>query len=337
MEPGLGEPPAHGRGALGRLGGWLLPQQRRLALYAALTVFVLALTALAWNATTGGADPQPPASAGAGTAQPPTSDPGDLRGTPGSDTGGGEEADARRPSGESALVANPLYDTGRLSPLPCPAPDLDIHDPDSVETFLNAMADCLDDTWQRQFDRAGIPFHPPRRVFWREPGRSPCRDYPSAAGAFYCRADTGIYIGVEDVVRKWNEADDSVVYASLIAHEYGHHVQGESGLLEYYHERRGQEADREDQNSWTRKSELQANCFAGAFLGSVQVSYPLTDADRSAVLTDAEATADRENGPEEERTHGTAENSRYWLDQGLTGQSPGTCNTWATENTALLE
>ncbi|GAA2021471.1 neutral zinc metallopeptidase [Nocardiopsis rhodophaea] len=336
MEPALGEPSAHGRGALGRLGEWLLPQ-RRLALYAALTVFVLALTALAWNATTGGPAPDPTAHSGAASAPPSPADPGDLRGTPDSGNSGGEEADARRPSGESALVANPLYDTGRLSPLPCPAPALDIHDPDSVEGFLNAMADCLDDTWQRQFDRAGIPFHPPRRVFWREPGRSPCRDYPSAAGAFYCRADTGIYIGVEDVVRKWNEADDSVVYASLIAHEYGHHVQGESGLLEYYHERRGQETGREDQNSWTRKSELQANCFAGAFLGSVEVTYPLTAADRSVALDDARATADRANGPVDERTHGTPDNSSYWLSRGLDGQSPGTCNTWATENENLLQ
>ncbi|WP_246422385.1 neutral zinc metallopeptidase [Nocardiopsis mwathae] len=312
---------------------------RRPALYAALTVFVLALTALAWNATTG-----VPESAGTGEAGAPpysgsapgdtgdTGDTGDLRGTPEAGV-----ADARRPAGKAALVANPLYDTGRLSPLPCPAPELDVDDPDSVEGFLNTMADCLDDVWGRQFDRAGIPFHPPRRFFWREPGTSPCRDYPSAAGAFYCRADTGIYIGVTDVVKKWNEAEDGVVYASLIAHEYGHHVQGESGLLEYYHERRGQEDDRDAQNTWTRKSELQANCFAGAFLGSVRVTYPLTDADRATVLEDAKATADRENGPEDERTHGSARNSRYWLEEGLTGQSPGHCNTWAEQDEGLLQ
>ncbi|MEU3015895.1 neutral zinc metallopeptidase [Nocardiopsis sp. NPDC007018] len=242
-----------------------------------------------------------------------------------------------RPTGRLALVDNPVYDTGRLSPLPCPVPELDVDDPGSMADFLHLVADCLDDVWKTQFDRAGLPFSPPDRVFWEEPGVSPCRAYPSPAGAFYCRASGAIYIGTTDVVEKWNGSEDSVVYASLLAHEYAHHVQGESGLLEYYHQQRQLEDDDEGRNSWTRRGELQANCLSAAFLGSVRVSYPLSDSDLSTLLDDASATADRPDGPEEDRTHGSADNSVRWTRTGWDEQSAGACNTWAVEDEALVE
>lgn len=241
------------------------------------------------------------------------------------------------PTGQSALVANPLYDSGRLSPLPCPVSEVDVHDPGSMDEFLHGIADCLDQAWQAQFAQVGLPFEPPERVFWSEPGTSPCRPYPSTAGAFYCRAGQSIYIGTSDVVDKWNGATQSVVYASLLAHEYGHHVQGESGLLEYYHEQRRLEGEGGDPNSWTRRSELQANCLAGVFLGSVRLSYPLSDGDLEILLADAAATADREDGDEDERTHGSAENSVLWTEKGWEEQTPGACNTWDVEDEELVQ
>ncbi|WP_017557963.1 neutral zinc metallopeptidase [Nocardiopsis baichengensis] len=287
--------------------------RRRTALFAALAAASVALFVLLWTAAGGSSAPAP----GGGSSAP------DEAAAPG--------ADSRVPAGREALVDNPLYDTGRLAPLPCPVPDPDVEDPASMERFLDTVADCLDQAWSTQFAQAGLPYDPPSRVFWTEPGSSPCRDYPSEAGAFYCRTNQSVYIGTEDVVRKWQGETNGAVYASLLAHEYAHHVQGESGLLEYYHERRGRESGRRAQNAWTRRSELQANCLAGAFLGSVAVSYPLEERDTAAVLEDAEATADRPDGPEEDRTHGSQANSRAWTERGLEGQSPGSCNTWTAE------
>ncbi|MEY9214706.1 neutral zinc metallopeptidase [Thermobifida halotolerans] len=238
-------------------------------------------------------------------------------------------------TGEAVLVHNPLYSTGRLAPLPCPAPALDVDDPESMRRFLDTVTDCLDQAWATQFARAGLDFQPPERVFWEEAGSSPCRDYPSAAGGFYCRASESVYIGVRDVVDKWHSSTDSVVYASLLAHEYGHHVQGEAGILDYYHERRRTESDPAEQSAWTRRSELQANCLAGVFLGSVSVTYPIGDAERRTLLDDAAVTADREGSTDAERTHGSARNSVLWLERGLDRQTPGACNTWAAESDLL--
>ncbi|MBB4934137.1 hypothetical protein F4561_004957 [Lipingzhangella halophila] len=296
----------------------------RRALYAGLLALVFVLAALTWNTTSG---PGPGQASDPGAEQPGSGDQADY-GTRDLARPPVLDGNAQRPVGDGALTANPLYDTDRLASLPCPAPELDIDDPGSVENFLNTLTDCLDDAWSAQFREAGIPYEPPRRVFWSEAGTSPCREYPSAAGAFYCRTNKSVYVGTADVVEKWNGAENSIVYASLLAHEYGHHVQGESGLLEHYHEQRRRQETTEKRNIWTRKAELQANCFAGTFLGSVALTYPVSEDDRETVLEDASSTADREDGPEEERTHGSAENGTYWLKQGMDEQTPGACNTW---------
>ncbi|MFI6575433.1 neutral zinc metallopeptidase [Nocardiopsis sp. NPDC050513] len=301
-----------------------------LGTVAALLSLLMALAVLSWSTVEDGGGAASGSAADGADRSPPSgsADAADLAHRP----------DQRgRPSGRTALVANPLYDTGRLSPLPCPVPEPDVEDPDTMEDFLHRVADCLDDAWGTQFARAGIPFEPPDRVFWDEPGVSPCRAYPSAAGAFYCRASLSIYIGTADVVEKWNGATDSVVYASLLAHEYGHHVQGESGLLDYYHEQRRLEVDALERNAWTRRSELQANCLAGAFLGSVRLGYPLDGDDLAALLDDAAATADREDGDEEERTHGSADNGVWWTRRGWEEQTPGACNTWDVTDESLVQ
>jgi predicted metalloprotease len=303
-----------------------------------LLVLLLALSLLSWTTVQGsGPDTDTVSGRADGTGDEKPGQEHPVEDTPSGQLGLPGRGLPDRPTGHTALVSNPLYDTGRLSPLPCPVPELDVEDPGSMEQFLHLVADCLDDAWKTQFDRAGIPFAPPGRVFWSEPGVSPCRAYPSPAGAFYCRASSSIYIGTSDVVEKWNGSEDSVVYASLLAHEYGHHVQGESGLLEYYHEQRQLEDDDAGRNAWTRRSELQANCLAGAFLGSVRVSYPLGSGDLEVLLDDASATADRADGPDEERTHGSSDNSVWWTRSGWDEQSASACNTWDVDDEDLVK
>src|SRR5699024_3638918 len=84
-------------------------------------------------------------------------------------------------------------------------------------------------------------------------------------------------------------------------------------------------------------SELQANCLAGVFLGSIRLSYPLSDGDLEILLADAAATADREDGDEDERTHGSADNSVLWTERGWEEQTPGACNTWDVEDEELVQ
>ncbi|WP_310911774.1 neutral zinc metallopeptidase [Lipingzhangella rawalii] len=225
------------------------------------------------------------------------------------------------------LVANALYDTGPLDSSDCPAPDLDVTEPESMEAYLHELTDCLDDTWERQFDTADLAFSPPTRVYWMTEGQSPCGRYPAAdTAAFYCRANQALYLGVEHIVENTQHAKEPEKYSMLLSHEYGHHVQGEAGILDYYQATRGAESTAERKEAWTRRSELQANCLGGAFLGSVAESFPIGEEERGNILEDVRTRGDVE--PERQRTHGTPENGAMWTEHGLDRQDPAACNTW---------
>ncbi|PRY00756.1 neutral zinc metallopeptidase [Allonocardiopsis opalescens] len=239
-----------------------------------------------------------------------------------------------RPSGQRALTDNPLYTAGPLPTSVCEPPELAIHDEASMTAFLHATTDCLDATWAAEFADTGMPFGAPERVFWTVPGRSPCGDYPlNGSAAFYCAANKGLYIGVDDVVHNSAGAEQPVVYGSLIGHEYAHHVQMEAGILGYMHDRRRRADGAAEAHTWTRRSELQANCLSGVFLGSVADSFPVGEEQRAAALADAYARGD--GSASAERTHGTPENARDWLARGLAESDPGACDTWSAAEASV--
>ncbi len=101
---------------------------------------------------------------------------------------------------------------------------------------MDTLSDCLDSAWSKQFRKAGIRFDRPNRVFWVDPGRSPCGTYPApGASAFYCPANNTMYVGLKHVVETsgGEPLSNYAVYARVIAHEYGHHVQDRAGILLY--------------------------------------------------------------------------------------------------------
>ncbi|TQN27600.1 hypothetical protein FHX37_4322 [Haloactinospora alba] len=229
-------------------------------------------------------------------------------------------------SGSEVLTANPLYTTGQLAEVTCEAPGLDPDDEESMERFLHRVTDCLDEAWREQFSHTEAGFEPPDRIYWYASGKSPCGNYPMRnTAAFYCQANEGLYLGVDDIVENSGESTDPETYTFLLSHEYAHHVQGEAGILDYFHEQRRQESEDTKQERLTRRSELQANCLGGAFLGTVADSYPIGAAERENVLADAQRRGDYDTG---ERTHGSPENGKLWTAHGMDRRDPAACDTW---------
>lgn len=222
------------------------------------------------------------------------------------------------------LGDNPLYRSSELGEVSCAAPGLDESDPESVEAFAHGIADCLDRAWGSYFASAGMEFTAPNRVYWRAAGNSPCGAYPSeGTAAFYCQANHGLYLGVEDIVAASGGSDEPETYTFLLSHEYGHHVQGQSRILAEFHaDRAGSEGTEADELS--RRSELQANCLGGVFLGASAQALDLGAPERENVLDDVVLRADRGD----ERTHGSAENGRLWTAHGMDRRNPAACDTW---------
>ncbi|MFC4562721.1 neutral zinc metallopeptidase [Nocardiopsis mangrovi] len=229
-------------------------------------------------------------------------------------------------SGPAVLTQSALYRSGEIAEVTCAAPDLDADDKESMENFLHEISDCLDTAWSEQFSGTGLEFEPPNRVYWYASGRSPCGTYPTeGTAAFYCQANKGLYLGVEDIVRASGDSEYPEAYTFLLSHEYAHHVQGEAGILGYFHTARGA-ASGTDRDLLTRRSELQANCLGGAFLGAAAGSFPIGRDEHAHILEDAELRGDYSA---EDRTHGSPGNGRMWTAHGMDRADPAACNTWA--------
>jgi predicted metalloprotease len=209
---------------------------------------------------------------------------------------------------------NSIYSAAALTGA-CPAPRADA--PDTRLRFLNALTDCMDRSWPQPFEANGLPYRPPSRVFWTTPGRGPCGDYPGDAAAYYCPANEGIYLGVE-------EGEPSIVVAALLAHEYGHHVQEIAGIADATWQQANATSDKSVIATISRRAELQADCFAGVWFTAVHDSLPVTADNWKIVLEDFSNRGD--SGAE--RTHGTGEHTAAWLNGGFLGGRPGHCNTW---------
>ncbi|MFD0691491.1 neutral zinc metallopeptidase [Actinomadura fibrosa] len=232
-------------------------------------------------------------------------------------------------------TANRLYGTGALTPVRCALPPIS-DGAASMRRFMDVLSDCLDTVWTRQFSKIDARFDPPKRVFWEEAGRSPCGTYPSpGASAFYCPANNTMYVGLRHIVQTSGGEPLShfAVFARVIAHEYGHHVQDRAGILLYGH----QEMERADVAARTeasRRIELQAQCFAGAFLGAERATLPMTREQYVAMVLDVRGRGD-ERLPPDQRDHGSGRNYAGWVIRGYEGRRLEVCNTWTASSASV--
>ncbi|MBG0813759.1 neutral zinc metallopeptidase [Planomonospora sp. ID82291] len=227
------------------------------------------------------------------------------------------------------LKRNPLYGTGMMRPTTCQASRPSAQAKDML-AFLNAATTCLDRAWAAKFSQARAVFQQPRRVFWTRPGRGPCGSYPaSGAAAYYCPSNRGMYIGLSHLIEETGRIDPAsnhVPYLSVLAHEYGHHVQSMAGIGGAWWWEVSAKS-KTAQNAHSRRSELQAQCFAGAFMRTVRVPLGVTAARWQAVLEMEYSRGDDQNGLGR-RDHGNGQNFAGWLDHGWKYARPGYCNTW---------
>nr|WP_243719266.1 neutral zinc metallopeptidase [Actinomadura sp. 7K534] len=244
--------------------------------------------------------------------------------------GGGGGGSAREQA-----VGSRLYETGALAPVNCRVPGIQPSSA-SMRQFMNVLSDCLDNSWSQQFRKAGIRFDEPDRVFWDQPGRSPCGTYPApGASAFYCPANDTMYVGVRHVVETsgGEPLSNWAVFARVIAHEYGHHVQNRAGIL-LYGNRLMDTGDIDRRNEASRRIELQAQCFAGAFLGTERVTLPMTQDQFNAMIRDVRGRGD-ERLPPEKRDHGSGRHYAGWVVTGYEGRRLAVCNTWTVPSSKV--
>ena len=194
-----------------------------------------------------------------------------------------------------------------------------------------AIVNSVQEHWSTSFRG----YEPTQTIFFEGGVSTACGNASSAVGPFYCPADRRVYIdlGFFDELQSRFGASGDLAQAYVLAHEYGHHVQNLTGVL-----RRSQGGDTGPQSDVVRV-ELQADCYAGVWIGNAQRTgqiEEITRQDLQEAIGAAQAIGDdriqeRTQGrvTPENWTHGSAEQRQTWLARGIEGKSANSCDTFS--------
>lgn len=225
-----------------------------------------------------------------------------------------------------ALADNPIHDSGLpgLQGLTCNYVPF-ASDEAAATNFLKAAVDCLDRLWGPVVEAAGLPYYSPSLAVTADD--SPCGT--GAPDAFYCGSNATIYMPLTgDTLTRY--ADAPIVILSILAHEYGHHVQGLSGVLTATAQERRDAGPTTDLGlELSRRLELESQCFAGMYMAAGAISGQLTTDSVAYARDDA---YNRGDFPDTgyPRDHGTPENNGGWWSWGYENNQPYYCNTWVS-------
>ena len=211
---------------------------------------------------------------------------------------------------------------------------------DDNERFVSVVLGETEDVWGGIFKASNLTYHDPKLVLFSGATRSACGTAQSAMGPFYCPLDKTVYLDTDffRVMEQQLGSQGEFARAYVIAHEVGHHVQDELGVLEKTTAARSR-MDEAQANAVSVQVELQADCYAGVWANAARDRLKLTDGDiRSALDTAArigdDALQQRSQGVvvPDSFTHGTSEQRQHWFYEGYQSGDPNKCDTFSAAN-----
>ena len=204
---------------------------------------------------------------------------------------------------------------------------------------LSATAQSLDAFWHGELG-AQMPI--PDIVEFDSATSTPCGQASASTGPFYCPPDQTIYIdlGFYDLLQsRFGATDGPLAEEYITAHEYGHHVQQITGVMD--------KADRQGSgtDSDSVRVELQADCYAGLWAGHAATTVdpdtgvvflePITATQLANALAAAAAVGDdhiqaASGGAvnPDSWTHGSSAQRERWFTIGYEQRTVSDCDTF---------
>ena len=203
-------------------------------------------------------------------------------------------------------------------------------DPDENAKFARALMGNLEDAWREILPaQARIRLREPSLVLFTGQVSSACGFASAASGPFYCPGDQKLYLDFAffDELRREFKAPGDFAQAYVIAHEFGHHIQNLTGMMDKV-QRAGQN------NRLSVALELQADCYAGiwANFASKQGRVEAGDADeaiRAASAVGDDMIQKRTQGyvVPDSFTHGSAQQRMQYFARGMQSGDMKQCET----------
>ncbi len=205
--------------------------------------------------------------------------------------------------------------------------------PDQYETFASTVLGSNNDLWQSIFKQINHTYQPPTLVLFRTATQSACGTATSQVGPHYCPLDQTIYLDetfFDELKNQLGAQGGDVAEAYVIAHEVGHHVQNQLGVI-------NRQTNLTD-NDFSIKLELQADCYAGLWANSIKnvgVFLPgeINEAMDAAATIGDDRIQEKITGriTPETWTHGSSQQRVNWFTQGYQTGELASCDTFNQE------
>nr|NLI51443.1 hypothetical protein [Propionibacterium sp.] len=231
---------------------------------------------------------------------------------------------------ESWLTDNALYAQSVPSPTRCVMVPLSATATAAeLQTELNDLMGCLMQVWEPPLTAAGFELPRPPVTVYSSPVTTACGTMREVNAA-YCAGDQRIYYA-RRLLSALPRQIGATKYAAedVMAHEFGHAVQARTGIL-IADKALEQRVSESEARRMSRRTEQQADCFAGLFVASVAQSKNLTQADLQNLVTMTYYLGDDalSGDPEIDGDHGLGKNRQAWFARGLQTDEIAVCNTW---------